>query len=143
MMDQRNKTPQKTCQDWKWGDINSAWRPVRTLVDLKAVTESGHENVLYQSADSQLISRRFYWKTGTKMCCTFFFHKKIWFKLLAICIVMRVWSVFHTKEYATLIVIFRKALLLPGGHLKMFLSDTLLFLKSVSPIKILSEHSES
>ena len=56
---------------------------------------------------------------------------------------MRVWSVFHTKEYATLIVIFRKALLLPGGRLKMFLSDTLLFLKSVSPIKILSEHSES
>lgn len=56
---------------------------------------------------------------------------------------MSVWSVFHTKEYATLIVIFRKALLLPGGRLKMFLSDTLLFLKSVSPIKILSEHSES
>ena len=56
---------------------------------------------------------------------------------------MTVWDVFHTKDYATLIVIFRKALFLSGGYLKMILSDMLLFLKSVSPIKILSEHSES
>ena len=144
MMNQRNKNPTKNLPGLKVGRHKLCMEACQnTCGSFLKPSQSHHENVLYQSADSQLISRRFYWKTGTKTCCTFFFHKKIWFKLLAISIMMHVWSVCHTKEYATLIVIFRKALLLPGGRLKMFLSDMLLFLKSVSPIKILSEHSES